>query len=193
MKSLALSLLIACVISTPAFAQDPAADQSHAPAALNFTMQSIDGEDKALSDYAGQVVVMVNVASRCGLTPQYEKLQSLHEKYSERGLAVLGFPCNQFAGQEPGTNEEIAAFCKDNYDVSFEMFSKINVNGDDSCELYQHLRSLEVEPAGTGDIKWNFEKFVLDREGNVIARFGPRTDPMSDEFVAAIEKALGGE
>lgn len=193
MKSFALTLLLACVLFTPAAAQEPATDESEAPTALNYTMQTIEGEDKALGDYAGQVVVMVNVASRCGLTPQYEKLQSLHENYSEQGLAILGFPCNQFAGQEPGTNEEIAAFCRDNYDVGFDMFSKVDVNGDDSCDLYQHLRSLDIEPAGTGDIKWNFEKFVLDRDGNVIARFGPRTDPMSDEFVAAIEKALGSE
>ncbi|MGI9515841.1 MAG: glutathione peroxidase [Pirellulaceae bacterium] len=193
MKSLALSLLITGVLSATVIAQESATDEAAAPTALNFTMQTIEGEDKVLGDYLGQVVVVVNVASRCGLTPQYEKLQSLHEKYSEQGLAILGFPCNQFAEQEPGSNEEIATFCRDNYNVGFDMFSKIDVNGDDSCELYQHLRSLEIEPAGTGDIKWNFEKFVLDREGNVIARFGPRTDPMSDEFVAAIEKALGSE
>jgi glutathione peroxidase len=175
------------------FAASLKAQEDDKPAALNFTMRTIDGQDKTLADYQGKVLVVVNVASRCGLTPQYEKLQSLHEKYAEQGLAVLGFPCNQFGGQEPGSDEEISNFCTENYNVTFDMFSKINVNGDEACDFYKYLTGLDLQPKGAGSVSWNFEKFLVDRSGKVIARFSPRTDPQGNEFVAAVEKALADQ
>ncbi len=180
-------------LSSFCVAQESATQETETPAALNFTMNTIDGQKKSLSDYQGKVVVIVNVASKCGMTPQYAKLQELHDKYADKGLSILGFPCNQFGGQEPGTDEEIKSFCVSEYDVKFDMFSKVDVKGDDSCDLYKHLTSLELEPKSAGAVGWNFEKFLLDREGNVIGRFGTRTDPAGDDFVAAIEKALGSE
>ena len=161
------------------------------PAALNFTMKSLDGQDVELSKYAGKVVVFVNTASKCGMTPQYKQLQELHEKYAGKGLAIVGVPCNQIGKQEPGTAAEIATFCEKNYGVEFDMLAKIDVNGENQADLYKHLNSLDAKPKGAGDVRWNFEKFVLDRNGLVIARFGSRTKPDSDEFVKVIEGALG--
>ncbi len=160
-------------------------------AALSFTVKSLDGKEVDLSEYQGKVLMVVNVASKCGLTPQYNELQALHKKYAEQGLAILGFPCNQFGKQEPGSATEIRDFCTKNYGVSFDMFEKIDVNGDDANPFYKHLTSLDLKPAGSGKISWNFEKFLIDREGNVVARFSPRTSPDDAEVVAAIEKALG--
>jgi glutathione peroxidase len=153
-------------------------------------MKSLDGKDVNLSTYEGKVLLMVNTASQCGLTPQYRELQSLHEKYQKQGLAILGFPCNQFGKQEPGTALEISEFCTKNYGVTFDMFAKVDVNGESACDLYKFLKNVDVEPKGAGDIAWNFEKFLLDRKGNVIARFAPRTRPDDPEVVSAIEKAL---
>jgi len=167
-----------------------AADDAKPSESLKFTMTSLAGEDVPLKKYSGQVVLIVNVASECGLTPQYEQLQALHEKYSEKGLAVLGFPCNQFGRQEPGSAADIQEFCSTQYGVKFPMFAKVEVNGENACDLYKHLTSLSTKPKGPGDISWNFEKFLLDREGNVIARFEPRTRPDSPEIVKAIEAAL---
>jgi glutathione peroxidase len=124
------------------------------------------------------------------MTPQYKQLEELHEKYSEKGLAIVGVPCNQFGGQEPGTAEEIKSFCEKNYGVKFDMLAKVDVNGKSQAELYKYLTSLETNPKGKGDVGWNFEKFVVDRKGNVIARFGSRTKPDSEEFVKVIEGAL---
>jgi glutathione peroxidase len=160
------------------------------PAALNFTMKNIDGEEVDLSKYQGDVVLVVNVASKCGLTPQYEGLQKLHEQYAEKGLKILGFPCNQFGKQEPGSEKEIKAFCSTKFDVSFDMFSKIDVNGEDRTGLYEVLTSADTKPAGSGDIKWNFEKFVLNRKGEVIARFEPKTAPDDPALIKVIEAAL---
>ena len=159
--------------------------------ALNFTMKSIDGEEVKLSKYAGKVVVFVNVASKCGFTPQYEQLQELHEKYADKGLAVVGIPCNQFRGQEPGSDKEILAFCKKNYGVDFDMLSKVDVNGDKQCELYKYLNSIDVKPKGKGDVKWNFEKYVLDRTGKPVARFASKVKPDSKAFMKVIKAALG--
>ena len=130
------------------------------------------------------------MASECGLTPQYEQLQALHEKYGEQGLAVLGFPCNQFGLQEPGTAAEIQEFCQTQYGVKFDMFAKIDVNGDKACPLYKHLTALDTKPKGAGKISWNFEKFVIDRKGNVVARFSPPTRPDSEEVTTLIEREL---
>lgn len=165
-------------------------DTAAVPAALNFTMKTLDGQDAALSKYAGKVVVFVNTASRCGMTPQYKQLEELHEKYADKGLAIVGVPCNQFGGQEPGTAEEIKTFCQTKYGVKFDMLAKVDVNGDEQADLYKYLTALDVKPKGKGDVGWNFEKFVIDRNGKVIARFGSRTKPDSEEFIKVIEGAL---
>jgi glutathione peroxidase len=143
------------------------------PDLYDFTMKAIDGGEQRLRDYRGQVVLVVNVASRCGLTPQYADLQKLHAEYAPRGFAVLGFPCNQFGGQEPGSDAAVKASCAANYGVTFPIFSKIDVNGQTRAPLYAWLTSLTTKPDGPGDIKWNFAKFVVDRAGSVIARFDP--------------------
>ena len=157
----------------------------------DFQQKTITGEQQSLSDYQGKAVLIVNVASKCGLTPQYEKLEKLHEKYAPRGFAVLGFPCNQFGAQEPGSEREIQQFCSTNYGVKFPMFSKIEVNGPGRAPLYQWLTSQPTAPDGPGDIKWNFAKFVVDKQGRLVARFNPTVAPDAPELVAAVEKALG--
>jgi glutathione peroxidase len=157
----------------------------------DFPQKTLEGKDKKLSDFKGTALLVVNVASKCGLTPQYTGLQKLHEKYAGRGFEVLGFPCNQFAGQEPGSAEEIAEFCERNYGVSFPMFSKIDVNGQNRAPLYAWLTAQQTQPDGPGDILWNFGKFLIDKQGNVIARFNPRVAPDAPEVTAAIEKAIG--
>jgi glutathione peroxidase len=154
-------------------------------------MKNIDGKDVKLADaYKGKVVLIVNVASQCGLTPQYKQLQALHDKYGKDGLAVVGIPCNQFGGQEPGSEEEIKGFCSKNYGVKFDMFSKVDVNGDKACDLYKQLTALDTKPQGSGKISWNFEKFVVGRSGEVIARFNPRTSPDAKEVVDVLEAEL---
>lgn len=157
---------------------------------LSFEMETLAGEKVALAKYSGNVVLIVNVASKCGLTPQYEQLQALHKKYAGQGLSVVGVPCNQFGGQEPGSADDIQQFCSKNYGVEFDMLAKVEVNGDGACELYKYLTALETKPQGAGNIGWNFEKFLIDRSGNVIHRFSPRTSPDADEIVQAIETAL---
>lgn len=155
--------------------------------AHDFTARTIDGQDKKLSDYAGKALLVVNVASRCGLTPQYEGLEKLYRAEHDQGLEILGFPCNQFGKQEPGTEEEIQSFCSTRYDVTFPMFAKVEVNGADAHPLYAWLRA---ETDGT-DIQWNFEKFVIGKDGSVIARFAPTTKPEAHEIREAIARALG--
>ena len=158
---------------------------------LAVTMEALDGKEVYLADkYEGKVVLIVNVASKCGLTKQYKQLQALHDKYHKEGLAVLGFPCNQFGKQEPGSNDEIASFCEQNYGVTFDMFSKIEVNKDGACELYKILTSTDTKPVASGDISWNFEKFLIGRDGKVVARFSPRTEPDAQELIEAIEREL---
>ena len=154
----------------------------------DFTMKSIDGDPVSLKSYHGKVVLLVNVASKCGFTRQYEGLEAVYEKYKDRGLVIVGVPANNFAQQEPGTNEEIKKFCSNKYNVSFPMMSKVSVKGDDKTPLYQFLTA---EPKTGGEIQWNFTKFLVDRNGNVVARFEPATTPDSPEVTAAIEKALG--
>ena len=165
-------------------------DEKDVPAALNFKMKTLEGKEVALNKYKGDVILVVNVASECGLTPQYEQLQKLHEKYQGDGLAILGFPCNQFGSQEPGSSKEIREFCSENYGVKFDMFAKVEVNGQGACPLYQHLTSLKTEPKGPGKVSWNFEKFLIDRKGNVVARFEPRTKPNAPEVIKKIEASL---
>ena len=158
---------------------------------LEVTMKTLDGKEVNLAEkYKGKVVLVVNVASRCGLTPQYKQLQAISDKYSSQGLAVAGFPCNQFGKQEPGSASEIAEFCEKNYSVKFDMFAKIDVNDDSACPLYKALTSTDTQPVGKGKIKWNFEKFLIGRDGTVVARFSPQTKPDAPEVIAAIEKEL---
>lgn len=159
--------------------------------AHDFHAKTIDGTDQSLGDYAGKAVLVVNVASKCGLTPQYAKLEALQQQYGARGFAVLGFPCNQFAGQEPGTEADIKAFCQTKYDVTFPLFSKIDVNGQNRHPLYAWLEAQPTTPEGPGDITWNFAKFLIGKDGNVVARFSPKEDPSGAKVVAAIESALG--
>jgi cytochrome c peroxidase len=157
---------------------------------LDFSMENIDGEFVNFSEYEGKVVMMVNVASKCGLTPQYEALQELYNRYSATGLVILGFPANNFRNQEPGTNSEIKNFCESNYGVSFPMFSKISVLGDNKHPLYEYLTGEKSNGGFSGDIQWNFTKFLINREGKVVARFEPKTEPDSREVVTAIEESL---
>ncbi len=155
----------------------------------SFTLNSIDGKPAPLADYKGKVVLIVNVASQCGYTPQYTALESIYEKYKDQGLVILGFPANNFGAQEPGTNEEIKTFCTRKYSVKFPMYSKISVKGDDQAPLYSYLTK-QTGAGLSGDIKWNFTKFLVDRNGNVVQRFEPAVTPDSKEMTAAIEKQL---
>jgi glutathione peroxidase len=153
-------------------------------------MNSLDGKAVNLSKYQGHVVLMVNVASQCGYTPQYAGLQALHKKYSGKGLRILGFPANDFGKQEPGTNADIAEFCQKNYGVEFDMFSKVVVKGPGQAPLYQFLTSKQSNPKFGGEVAWNFEKFLIGRNGEVIGRFVSSVEPLSSEMTGAIEKAL---
>jgi glutathione peroxidase len=158
---------------------------------LNQPMQTLDGKDvNPAEKYAGKVVLLVNVASKCGLTPQYKELEALHEKYAEQGLVIVGVPCNQFNSQEPGTAEQIATFCSTKYGVEFDLLSKVDVNGENACPLYKWLTSEETNSKSPGPIKWNFEKFLFNRQGEFVARFAPPTAPDSPEVVEAIEAQL---
>jgi glutathione peroxidase len=154
----------------------------------DFSCKTITGETKSLRDYAGKVLLIVNTASKCGFTPQYEGLESVYRKYKDEGLEVLGFPCNQFMHQEPGKEDEIRQFCSLKYDVSFPMFAKIDVNGDHTDPLFRHLKSEAPGIAGTQAIKWNFTKFLVDRKGKVLKRFATATKP--EAISGAIEQAL---
>ena len=160
---------------------------------LDFKVKSITGDEVELGQYKGRVVLVVNVASECGLTPQYAGLQKLYEEKKDQGLVVLGFPCNQFGGQEPGSNQEIAQFCSANYKVSFPLFSKIDVNGADASPLYKYLTSLDTQPQPKGRVTWNFEKFLVGRSGKVVARFTPNVEPDAPEVLAAIERELAAK
>jgi glutathione peroxidase len=156
----------------------------------DFELKTIDGAQQKLGAYQGQVLLLVNVASKCGLTPQYAGLQKLQDEYAKQGFNVLGFPCNQFAGQEPGSDAEVKTFCATSYGVTFPLFSKIDVNGAKRAPLYAWLTAEKTAPDGPGDIKWNFAKFVVGKDGRVKARFDPRTEPASAELRGAIDAAL---
>ncbi len=158
---------------------------------LDLTVQDMKGNDVLMSRYRGKVVMIVNVASKCGFTNQYGDLQRLHERYAADGLAILGFPANNFLWQEPGTNDRIMRFCSTTYGVTFDMFAKVSVKGRKQCDLYRWLTSKTANPAFGGEIKWNFTKFLLDRTGKVIGRFEPRTRPDDPAVISAIEAALG--
>jgi glutathione peroxidase len=158
---------------------------------LDIEIGALQGGSADLPGYTGKAVLIVNVASKCGLTPQYSGLERLQERYAAQGFTVLGVPCNQFMGQEPGSAEEIAEFCSATYGVTFPLTEKVEVNGDDRHTLYQRLVDFADGEGHTGDIRWNFEKFLIGRDGQVVARFAPQTEPESAEVVAAVEKAIG--
>jgi glutathione peroxidase len=157
-------------------------------AIYDFSVNDIHGKSVSLDRYKGKLVLIVNTASKCGFTPQYKGLEELHERYAARGLAVLGFPCNQFGAQEPGTEKEIASFCELNYGVKFPMFAKVDVNGDGAAPLYKYLKKAKPGLLGSEAIKWNFTKFLVDRDGNVVERYAPNTEPR--DIAADIEKLL---
>jgi glutathione peroxidase len=191
-KAMVISAILASVIAmtySPGMASGN--NSKGGPSSIyDFTMKNIDGQQVNLSHYRGQVVLIVNVASRCGFTPQYDALEKLYTKYQSQGFVILGFPANNFMGQEPGTDEEIKNFCSAKYNVTFPMFSKISVKGDDMSPLYKYLTDKSTNPQFGGDIKWNFNKFLVDKNGKIIARFEPAVKPDSDPVVQAIENAL---
>ena len=170
-----------CLMSALAFAASGVHD---------FTLDSLKGDPTPLAGYKGKVMLVVNVASQCGFTPQYEGLQALYMKYKDQGFVITGFPANNFGGQEPGTNEEIGAFCKSKYGVTFPMFSKISVKGADIAPLYRYLTDTTANPKTGGEIKWNFTKFLVDRNGKVIQRFESAVTPQSPEVDGAVAAAL---
>ena len=159
----------------------------------DIDVQTLSGRSARLGDFAGSPILVVNVASKCGLTPQYEGLQRLHDRFSGRGFTVAGFPCNQFGAQEPGTPEEISEFCSVNYGVTFPMFAKIDVNGPERHPLYAELTDTADAEGTAGDIQWNFEKFLVGPDGQVLSRFRPLTDPEAPELISAIEASLADE
>ena len=156
----------------------------------DIPINRLDGTSSSLGDFEGQAVLVVNVASKCGLTPQYETLEKLQQEYGDKGFSVVGFPCNQFLGQEPGTAEEIQEFCSTTYGVSFPLFEKIDVNGDDRHAIYDELTAVADTDGEAGDIQWNFEKFLLSPSGEVVGRFRPTVSPDAPEIVGAIEANL---
>jgi glutathione peroxidase len=188
MRKLALVVAGIMVLSAAVVADEKGAKK--VPGVLNFKMKSLDGKDIDLGKYQGKVVLIVNVASECGYTPQYKGLQGLHEKYGKDGLVVLGVPSNDFGAQEPGSNTEIADFCKKNYGVSFDMLSKVVVKGDKQVPLYKYLTAEETNPKFKGAVKWNFTKFLVGRNGEISARFESDAEPDSKPVVDAIEKEL---
>ncbi len=179
-------LLLAGTVVAPAQQKK----EANVPKVLQFKMNNIDGKEVDLARYKGKVVLIVNVASECGYTPQYKPLQALHAKHAKDGLAILGFPCNDFGGQEPGDNAKVKEFACSRYKVEFDLFSKVKVVGKDAAPLYKHLTGKDTNPKFAGAVQWNFEKFLIARDGTVVARFASDVDPDGAEFVGAIERAL---
>jgi glutathione peroxidase len=197
MKAKFISGLAVAVVCAAAFslnftsrASDKPGGRDKMNSIYDFSLKDIDHKEVSLGQYRGKVVMIVNVASRCGFTPQYEGLQKLYLKYKDQGFVILGFPANNFGFQEPGSDEEIKTFCSAKYNVTFPIFSKISVKGDDIHPLYKLLTGKETDPEFGGDIKWNFNKFLVDKSGKIIARFEPAVKPESDQVIQAVEKAL---
>ena len=186
LKDLGTALAL-CVLPLIALAQTPGRTMTEQETVYSFAMKTIDGKERPLSEYRGNVLLVVNVASRCGHTPQYKDLQAVYEKYKERGLRILAFPANNFGGQEPGTDKEIMEFCETNYNVSFDMFSKISVKGEDQHPLYRYLTT---ESPFQGEVKWNFQKYLVDRKGNVVAMFPTKIKPTDKELEQRLEALL---
>jgi glutathione peroxidase len=193
-----LVALCGATVDRPSFPPDvvKAPTTAVAPAhgsPLNFVVKDIDGKEQNLSQYKGKVVMIVNVASRCGFTPQYEQLEAVYKKYADRGFVILGFPANNFKGQEPGSDEQIKQFCTSKYNVTFPIMSKVSVVGDDKTPVYKFLTERQTAGDFAGEIGWNFNKFLIDRNGNVIARYNSRTKPDDAKVTGEIEKALDAE
>lgn len=183
-----LAIVALCAIVTPLTADDQKETKVSSP--LEFTLKDIKGEERKLTEYKGKVVLLVNVASRCGATPQYANLQALYEKYKDDGLVIVGIPSNDFGKQEPGTEAQILEFCSSKYNVTFPMMSKVVVKGEEKVPLYDFLTSAKTNPDFAGEIGWNFEKFLIGRDGKVVARFKTRTQPDAPEVVELIQKEL---
>jgi glutathione peroxidase len=184
---LALTILGSLFVSR---AGDKPPEEHKVSSIYEFVMKDIDGKEASLQQFKGKVLLIVNVASQCGYTPQYEGLEKIYSKYKEKDFVILGFPANNFMGQEPGTDEEIKSFCSLTYGVNFPLFSKISVKGKDQHPLYQFLTEKETNPQFSGEITWNFNKFLIDRNGKIIGRFGTRIKPEDKEIVQAIENAI---
>jgi len=189
-RAICLSLSLLAVTASALTAGDDKKEVSKVPEVLNFKMKSLDGKEIDLARYQGKVVLIVNTASKCGYTPQYKGLEGLHEKYVDQGLVVLGVPSNDFGSQEPGSDEEISEFCTKNYGVKFDMLSKVPVKGPDQVPLYRFLTSKDTDPNFAGPIKWNFTKFLVSRQGQIVNRFESRVKPESPEVTSAIEAEL---
>ncbi len=189
---LAFALSVALILSAQvARGQTPGTKAPEGPTSiLEFSAKDIDGKDVALSRYKGKVLLIVNVASKCGYTPQYAALEAIYQKYKDKGLTILAFPANEFGGQEPGADKEIQAFCTGNYNVTFDLFSKIKARGEGQHPIYKFLTSKDTDPGFPGDIKWNFTKFLISRKGNIAARFEPKIKPDDAEVIKAIEAEL---
>ncbi|HEV3263064.1 MAG TPA: glutathione peroxidase [Gemmataceae bacterium] len=190
MRRPAAALAALAILFASLSAADEVKETKKVAPVLNFKMKRLDGKEVNLSTYQGKVVLIVNVASQCGFTPQYKGLEALHEKYAKDGLAILGVPANDFGKQEPGTSAEIASFCKKNYHVKFDMLSKVPVKGKEQVPLYKYLTAKDTNPKFAGAIRWNFTKFLISRDGEIVARFEPTVTPESEEVVQAIEAQL---
>ena len=186
----AIGVAVALALSGISLSAGAAHQGGKVPAVLNFKMTALDGKEVDLAQYQGKVVLFVNVASKCGYTPQYEQLQALYKKHSKDGLVIIGVPCNQFGRQEPGTNKEIAEFCTSEYGVTFPMLGKVDVNGKNACPLYKHLTGKDTDPKFAGAIKWNFEKFLIARNGEIVARFASDADLDGETFLKALQTEL---
>jgi len=190
MNTLSRSLVVALfigVLMNLSNSQTKGTEMEQKPVIYSFTMKTIDGEERSLEAYKGKVLMIVNVASKCGFTPQYGDLQKLYERYKDEGFVILGFPANNFLWQEPGSDDEIKQFCSTTYNVTFDMFSKISVKGEDMHPLYQYLTK---ESPASGTVKWNFQKYLIDRKGNVITKYAPGTKPLEDDVVHNVEELL---
>ena len=184
---ISLAVCLAIVAAGQVNAKSKKADKTAGNGVLNFTMTTIDGKPKPLADYKGKVLMIVNTASECGYTPQYETLEKLYETYKDKGFAILAFPANNFGQQEPGTDDQIKTFCSTKYNVTFDLFSKISVKGNDQHPLYKYITK---QSPFRGDIKWNFQKYLVDRSGKIVNRFMSAVDPMSQDVRDAVEKLL---
>jgi glutathione peroxidase len=189
-KAIALAALLLMMAGLTAIQAGDSPPKGVKTSIYDFKLKDIDGKDVKLDQFRGKALLLVNVASQCGYTPQYEGLQKIHSKYKEQGFAVLGFPANNFGAQEPGTDQEIKTFCSTKYRVTFPMFSKISVKGADQHPLYKFLTDEKTDPKFAGEITWNFNKFLVDKTGNIVGRFDSKDTPEGEKVVKAIEQAL---